>query len=337
MTDQSGHLLVKTPSGLYCPRADVYIDPLLPTRRALITHAHSDHARRGSEHYLTHKIGVPLLRHRLGIGAEQVAGIEYGERVVIGGVSFSFHPAGHVPGSAQILVEYGGERWVVSGDYKLEDDGVSTAFEPVRCHTFISECTFGLPIFTWAPQEEIFSELHTWWRENADNGFSSVVFAYALGKAQRILAHLDRSLGPVLAHSTVASLCQTLRLDLGDYALLESDTVIAKQGALVIAPPSAMGAAWSRRLGEYRTASASGWMAIRGMQRRRGVDKGFVLSDHADFTGLNSAIRDTGAERVYLTHGYTEQFSRWLTESCPGIDSRELDLGLAVGAEATYE
>jgi len=316
-------LLTLTPAGLYCPQADVYLDPWRPVARALITHAHSDHARPGSERYVTQKLSVPLLHHRLGTTPTQVHGVEYGEALSVNGVQFSFHPAGHVPGSAQILVESRGERWVFSGDYKLEADGVSTPFETVPCNTFISECTFGLPVFRWEEQSRVFSDLHQWWRDNLQAGYSSVITAYALGKAQRVMAHLDTSIGPVVVHSAVYSVCEALGMPLDRFERWSPDRACSLP-ALVIAPPAVIGTAWLKRFAPYRTGAASGWMAIRGMKRRRGIDKGFVLSDHADFRGLVSAIRSTGAERVLLTHGYTAQFGRYLQESQLGLNVGEL-------------
>jgi putative mRNA 3-end processing factor len=301
----------------------VYLDPWRPVTRALITHAHSDHARPGSARYLAHHKSVPVLHQRLGTASEQVQGIEYGEVVNIRGVHFSFHPAGHVPGSAQILVEAQGERWVFSGDYKIEADGVSTPFEPVLCNTFISECTFGLPIFRWRPQAEIFQEIHSWWRLNADAGVSSVLCAYSLGKAQRVLAHLDRSIGPIIVHTSIARVCDALGFSL-DGLVRDAAGLDQKRPVLVVAPPAVLGSRWLRRFGEYRTGSVSGWMAIRGMKRRRGVDRGFVLSDHADFNGLVRAISETGAQAVKLTHGYTAEFARWLSETKPELRVQEL-------------
>lgn len=323
MTNTSAPLLVLSASGLYCPKADVYLDPWRPVQRALITHAHSDHARPGSGHYVTHRLSVPLLHHRLGTSAHQVRGVEYGDEIAVNGVRFSFHPAGHVPGSAQILVESEGERCVYSGDYKLEADGVSTPFEAVRCHTFISECTFGLPIFRWESQDEVISQLHAWWRENLAAGYNSVVTAYALGKAQRLLAHIDSSIGRVVLHSAVWKVCEQLGVSLEGIERWSSESA-CRLPALVIAPPAVLGTPWLERFAPYRTAAVSGWMAIRGMKRRRGVDKGFVLSDHADCNGLLSAISATGASRVLLTHGYTAQFGRFLQESNPTLDVHEL-------------
>lgn len=316
-------LLTLTEAGLYCPPADVYLDPWRPVTRALITHAHSDHARPGSSHYLAHHRSIPVLHQRLGTASEQVQGVEYGEVVTIRGVRFSFHPAGHVPGSAQILVQQNGERWVFSGDYKIEVDGVSAPYEPVACDTFISECTFGLPIFRWRPQHEIFDEISTWWRENTKAGISSVLCAYSLGKAQRVLAHLDKSIGPIVVHASVARVCDALGFSLDGF-VQDAAGAAQKQPVLIVAPPSVLGSRWLRRFGEYRSGSVSGWMAIRGMKKRRGVDRGFVLSDHADFYGLVSAISETGAEAVLLTHGYTAEFARWLSESKPHLRVQEL-------------
>lgn len=331
MSSSKTPLLVHTASGLYCPEADVYLDPWRPVGRAFITHAHADHARPGSGSYIVHRLSVPLLHHRLNTTSEQVRGLEYGESCTVRGVRFSFYPAGHVPGSAQILVEARGERWVFSGDYKTEADGFTTPIEPVHCDTFISECTFGLPIFSWRPQGEVFAEIHSWWRSNREQGVASVIAAYSLGKAQRVLTNLNRSIGPVYVHPAIQKLNQVLGLDIQS---LEAPTSIAKsEYPLVLVPPAVLGTPWLKRCGEHRTASVSGWMAISGMRRRRGVDKGFVLSDHADFAGLTQIIEATGAEQVFLTHGYTAQFGRYLTEKHPALKVAELGAEFALETE----
>ncbi|TGD66350.1 ligase-associated DNA damage response exonuclease [Tabrizicola sp. WMC-M-20] len=311
----SAELLSFTDRGIYCAEGGFYIDPWRPVDRALITHGHSDHARWGHGHYLSTNQALPVMRHRLGdISAE---GIAYGETRQIGGVQVSFHPAGHVPGSAQIRVERGGEVWVVSGDYKVEDDGLSEAFVPVPCHTFITECTFGLPLFRWQPQAVIAQQLAAWWVANAAEGRSTILAAYGLGKAQRLMTLLPDA-GPILTHGAVEETTRILR-DQG-YSLPPTIRVTAgvdaksHPGALIIAPPSALGTPWARRFGPSAEAFASGWMALRGIRRRRGLDTGFVISDHADWPGLNTAIRATGAERVFVTHGYTTPFRRWLEE-----------------------
>jgi putative mRNA 3-end processing factor len=319
------NLLEINDCGIYCPQADVYIDPWKPVKRALITHAHGDHARPGNDYYLAHRQSEQVMRLRLGedIKLQTVA---YGEEITINSVRISFHPAGHITGSAQIRLEWEGQVWVASGDYKTEQDVTCTPFEPIRCHTFITESTFGLPIYTWQPQQEIFREVNEWWRTNREQGYSSLLCGYSLGKAQRILANVDPSIGPILLHGAVYNVCEALKRDgfqLPSYARLTSDTPKAQiQGSLVVAPPSALNTPWMRKLKPVRTAIASGWMNLRGAKRRRAVDRGFVLSDHADWTGLNEAIRQTGAEQVLVTHGYTAAFSCWLQTQ--GYDAREV-------------
>ena len=306
-------VLTFTDRGIYCPAGDFHIDPWRPVPRALITHGHSDHARWGMGDYLATHQALPVIRKRLGAIAAE--GIAYGETRRIGGAEVSFHPAGHVPGSAQIRVTVGGETWVVSGDYKTEPDGLAEGFEPVACHAFISECTFGLPVFRWEPQPVVMDRIAAWWAANAAQGKTSVLGAYSFGKAQRLLAGLAGR-GPILTHGAVEEMTQVLR-DQG-YALPPTirvtPEVTAKThpGALAIAPPSALGSTWSARLGPVEEAFVSGWMAVRGIRRRRALETGFVLSDHADWQGLNDAIRATGATRVFVTHGYTAPFRHWL-------------------------
>ncbi|MBN2906805.1 MAG: ligase-associated DNA damage response exonuclease [Rhodobacteraceae bacterium] len=305
-----------TEQGIYCAAGDFHIDPWAPVPRALITHGHADHARPGNGAYLATRTAAPVMRHRLGDIALDTIG--YGETRRIGGVSVSFHPAGHVPGSAQIRVEQRGEVWVVSGDYKLEDDGLSEPFAPVPCHGFVSECTFGLPIFDWAPQARVMAEVNGWWADNAAQGRFSLLGAYALGKAQRLLAGVDPAIAPILTHGAVEATCAVMRaqgIALPATVPVTPDTDLgAYPGALVLAPPAALGGAWARRFGGASSGIASGWMALRGVRRRRGADRGFILSDHADWAGLNTAIRATGAEKILVTHGYTSVFRRWLAD-----------------------
>ena len=305
-----------TDRGLYCPAGDFFIDPWRPVDRALVTHGHADHAHDGMRRYLATEAAAPVMRHRL--GEIDLETIPYGEARTIGDAAVSFHPAGHVPGSAQIRVEVAGEVWVASGDYKTGPDGLSEPFEPVRCHAFITESTFGLPVFKWRPFEEENAAINDWWRACAAAGRPAVIGAYALGKAQRILASLDPSIGPILTHGAIENTNVILRqqgVRLPDTLRVGPDTKAKDHpGALVLATPGAMGGPWMKRFPNASTAFASGWMAMRGVRRRRAADRGFVMSDHADWPGLNAAIEATGATRVFVTHGYTSIFARWLRE-----------------------
>jgi putative mRNA 3-end processing factor len=317
-------LLSLNARGLYCEAGDFYVDPWEPVDRALITHAHGDHARWGSRRYLAARDGAGVLRTRLGPDAA-IETAAYGERVVLNGVAVSFHPAGHILGSAQVRVEHRGEVWVVSGDYKTDPDPTCAPFELLRCHTFITESTFGLPIYRWGAQQEVFTQIIDWWSANAAAGRASVVFGWALGKCQRVLAGLvDAPVGRIHTHGAVERLLNDYRAagirlpDTTHAAAMPRGHDFA--GSLVIAPPSAAGSTWLRRFGHVSTAFVSGWMQVRGARRRRSMDRGFVLSDHADWPGLLATIAATGAAQVWVTHGYREPVVRWLTER--GVDAR---------------
>ncbi|KIT16018.1 ligase-associated DNA damage response exonuclease [Jannaschia aquimarina] len=305
-----------TDDGIYCPAGDFHIDPWRPVARALITHGHADHSRPGHGAYLATHAALPVMRHRL--GEIRADGIGFGETRDVNGVTVSFHPAGHVPGSAQIRVEHKGEVWVVSGDYKTGADRLSEPWEPVSCHAFITECTFGLPVFKWREDAELEADLNAWWAANAAEDRFSVIGAYALGKAQRVMTMVDASIGPILTHGAVENTNAVLRAQgvaLPDTVRVTPETDLkAHAGALVVAPPSALAGGWIRKFGQASTGIASGWMALRGVRRRRSADRGFVISDHADWPGLNDAIRATGASRIFATHGYTAAFHRWLRE-----------------------
>lgn len=309
-------LITFTKEGIYCAQADVYIDPWRQVKNAFITHGHSDHARWGHKKYLCVHESVPILNHRL--KGANVSGIAYGEEVVVNGVSFSFHPAGHVIGSAQIRVSYKGETWVISGDYKVVDDGISQPYEPVRCDHFITECTFGLPVYEWEDQATTFEKINAWWRSNKEQGKTSLITAYSLGKAQRIIHNVDHSIGQIYTHGAVEGLNKILR----KHNLLDRETTYVTPdlstdtftGNLIIAPGSAVGSSWAKKFKHLEVASASGWNAIRGMKRRRALDQAFVLSDHCDWPGLMAAIQATGASHIYPTHGYTDIFAQYLRE-----------------------
>jgi putative mRNA 3-end processing factor len=315
-------LLAFTPRGIHCPVADVHIDPWRGVDRAIITHAHSDHARGGSGQYLATPVTKALMHARIGADLN-IEAVSYGEPIIINGVRFSLHPAGHIPGSAQVRVEYKGEVWVATGDYKRQLDSISPEFEPVRCHTLITECTFGLPIYRWKEPTEVFAEINAWWRDNATNGVCSVISAYSLGKAQRVMTGADRSIGPILVHGAVANMNTVLQQcgsELNPWELITKDTPKDRfRNALVITPGSALDTSWTNRMKPFSTAMASGWMQLRGWRRRSNIDKGFVLSDHADWDGLLRTVKESGAERVIATHGYTDLFSQYLRST--GLDA----------------
>jgi putative mRNA 3-end processing factor len=318
-------LITATARGLYCAAGDFYIDPWQPVQNAVITHAHGDHLRAGSASYFAAARGASLALHRLPAGAS-LRPLAYGETLDFGTTRVSLHAAGHILGSSQVRVERGGEVWVVSGDYKRDPDPTCEPFTVVPCDVFISEATFALPAYRWTPADRVALDVLEWWHANRARGVSSVLFAYALGKAQRILAELAAITDePVFLHGAVAGLVDAYRAQ----GILMLPTLPAIQpkpagyaGALIIAPPSAAGSPWMRRFGEHRTGFCSGWMRVRGDRRRRGYDRGFVLSDHADWPSLLRTFRDTGARRILLTHGYTDAMCRYLQEQ--GVDAAAL-------------
>jgi putative mRNA 3-end processing factor len=315
-------LLHLTDRGLYCAAGDFYIDPWASVDRAVVTHAHGDHVAWGCRAYLTASPGSQILESRLEAGS-RVRGAAYGERLDLNGVCLSLHPAGHILGSAQVRLEYGGEVWVVSGDYKTDADPTCTAFEPIPCHTFVTESTFGLPIYRWPRPETVFAEIHSWWRSNQMAGRATLLLGYALGKTQRLLAGLDPTVGPILTHGAVERMTELYRSAAVLLPPTRHVTAVEARadrlGALVLAPPSADATPWARRLGQYSSGFASGWMAVRGARRRRSVDRGFAISDHVDWPSLMDAIAATGADRVWVTHGYSSVVVRWLRER--GLDA----------------
>lgn len=303
-------MLQFTNKGLFCPQANVYIDPWKPVDHAIITHAHSDHARAGSKAYLAHHDSAGILRYRLGNISLQTIG--YNEPLTINGVRITLHPAGHVMGSAQVRLEYKGEVWVASGDYKVRPDGYTVPFEPVKCHHFITESTFGMPIYKFPDHAEINRQMNAWVKQNTDRGLSSVIIGYALGKAQRILKALDTD-RPVLLHTTIYNTNEALGFDNSRYIKFTPD--FKKESftpGVVVATGMAVGTPWLKRFEPYKLSFCSGWMQLRGARRRRNADIGFAMSDHADWTGLNEAVLATGAENIYVTHGYKSTFAAWL-------------------------
>ncbi len=313
------------PEGLYCPSGDFYVDPWRPVPRAVITHAHSDHARAGSGHYLCAEQSVRLLRDRLGTDID-VLGLEYGQCITVGSVRISLHPAGHMLGSSQVCIELAGHRSVITGDYKRDYDSTCHPFEPVRAHVLITESTFGLPVFRWPSVDRVLDDIHSWWRDNQSRGTTSMLYAYAAGKSQRILSLLEPSIGPIFVHGALLRPTEIYRQEgvalptVQPVGRAAPDTDWSK--AMVLAVPSAHGTTWVQRFRQRSSAMASGWMQIRGNRRRRAIDRGFVLSDHADWPGLLQTIHEVQPEDVYVTHGFSDVVSRHLTER--GIPARPL-------------
>lgn len=320
-------MLTFNQNGIYCAQADVYIDPWKPVDKAIITHAHSDHSRWGMKQYMAHKHAVPVMRWRLGQNINARA-MEYHEHISINGVQISLHPAGHIWGSAQVRLEYKGEIWVVSGDYKLAPDGISPEFEPVRCHHFITESTFGLPVYNFPDTQLVYQDINAWWRKNREEGKNSVIMGYALGKAQRILKHLDTGIGKIYTHGAVHNINKLYEEHVAPLPSAQriDSTVNVKdiKGDMIIAPPSAENTPWLKKLQPYKLAICSGWMQLRGTRRRRGADRGFVMSDHADWGELNTAIKETGAENIYVTHGYKSVYAKWLNDAY-GLNATEVE------------
>ncbi len=313
--------------GLYCAAGDFYIDPWEPVERAIVTHAHADRLHAGSSVYVATKPSVPLMRGQLG-DAATIESVDYGATIIRNGVQISLHPAGHIPGSAQVRIEHAGEVWVISGHAKLDPDPTCEPFESLRCHTYLIAATFGLPVFRWRPQSEIFAEIQAWWRDNQSAGRASVLFAHPLGKAQRVLAALD---GPLFAHPDIERVSRVYR-ELGIALPPAPSELRDATQALILAPPMPSNAPWLKQFGPVSTAQVSGWMRVRGTRRRRSLDRGFVLSDHADWPSLLSMIESSGAEHVRVTEGFRAPFARWLAEQ--GKDAQPIDTRLTAQEEA---
>ena len=317
-------LIEFTDKGLYCRIGGFYIDPWKPVDKAVITHAHSDHARFGNGLYLCHELTKPILQLRL--GDQQYQTLKWGEEISINGVKLSLHPAGHIIGSSQVRLEYNGEVWVFTGDYKTENDGISGQFEPLRCNTLITESTFGLPIYRWKPQSFIFTDIKNWIAKNRNDNKTSVLIAYSLGKTQRILQTVAEATDHIFAHGAIYNTQRALQQAGWNFPEVKHVTSDIPrdilQQSVVLAPSGADASPWIRRFIPYSVGVCSGWMQVRGNVRRRNVDAGFPLSDHADWNGLLEAVKATAAEKVYVTHGFQSAFSRYLNEI--GIASAEV-------------
>ena len=313
----TSHSLEMRPAGLYCPQGDFYIDPWRPVHRAVITHAHSDHARWGSKQYLCVNDCQRLLRDRLGEDLN-VNGLDYGEAICIGSVRLSFHPAGHILGSSQIRIENAGHISVITGDYKREPDPTCPPFEPLSAHCLITESTFGLPVFRWPESSKTAEEINSWWLGNQATGTTSILYGYALGKSQRVLNMLDEKTGPIYIHGALQKPIDAYRqsgIRLPETKLIsQAPKVEDFSRSIVLAVPSVHGTSWINRFRKRSTAMVSGWMQIRGNRRRRSMDRGFILSDHADWDALTRTVREVSPEEVWVTHGFADIFSRHLRD-----------------------
>jgi putative mRNA 3-end processing factor len=337
MNPDSAPLIEVTAQGLYCRAGDFYIDPWQPVQHAVITHGHADHLRHGSTRYILARPGLGIARQRLG-GDRSISAVDYGQKFPLGSVTLSLHPAGHILGSSQIRIEHGERVWVVSGDYKRQPDPTCAPFEPIECDVFISEATFALPVYRWPRTEEVASEIYRWWQSNRERGMASVLFCYALGKAQRVLAELRaHTTEPVYVHGAVGSLVGVYKgAGVGMLPTLPVGTEKKTdyRGALIMAPPSAAATPWMRRFGEHATGFCSGWMRVRGDRRRRGYDRGFVISDHADWPGLIETCRATRAKQILLTHGYSDALTRYLRES--GLEAASLSNSASAKSQPSF-
>jgi putative mRNA 3-end processing factor len=324
MTDRLP-LVTATQRGLYCPPGDFYIDPAKPVQTAVVTHAHGDHLRAGSARILLAAPGLGIARKRLN-DARNVVAMDYGTPFNIGPVTLSLHPAGHILGSAQVRLEHDGEVWVVSGDYKRQADPTCAPFEPLQCDVFVSETTFGQPHFVWPDTGAVVGNIVRWWHINRERGRNSVLFCYALGKAQRVLAEMLRHTAePVHVHGEIGALVEVYRaagIDMVPTLPVTATSAAELRGALVMATPTMSRSSWLRRLGAGTRAFCSGWMLLEGESQRRGYDMGFVVSDHADWPALVSTCRDSGAARILLMHGRTDRLAAHLLEL--GLDAAPL-------------
>jgi putative mRNA 3-end processing factor len=326
--NQPPPLVTLTRRGLYCPPGDFYIDPVKSVQSAVVTHAHGDHLREGSAHVLLAAPGLGIARKRLN-DARNVVAVEYGAPLTLGSVKVSLHPAGHILGSAQVRLEHEGQVWVVSGDYKRQQDPTCAPFEPLECNVFISESTFGQPHFVWPETSAVVGNIVRWWHINRERGKNSVLFCYALGKAQRVLAEMLRHTHePVHVHGEITTLVEVYRaagIEMVPTVPVTATSAAQLQGALIMATPTMSRSSWLRRLGTGTRAFCSGWMLLEGESQRRGYDMGFVVSDHADWPALVNTCRESRARRILLMHGRTERLAAHLNEL--GLETTALVAG----------
>lgn len=328
-------ILKLTSEGLYCEPGNFHIDPWKPVEKAIITHAHGDHAHWGMGEYICVREAEHIMRKRIGHDSK-ISLFTYGEVFRLGDVEVSFHPAGHILGSSQVRIEYNGEVWLFTGDFKRDADLTCAPFEIVPCDVFISEATFSLPVYSWPDFHDEIREIYEWWMKNREEGFNSVLCCYALGKSQRIIAGLrEITDDPIWVHGTVDEINRCYEKTGLSWKNVHKVPLESKEkfsGALVICPPSAMGSGWAKRVSPKKVAFASGWMRLRGNRRRKGYDRGFVISDHADWNSLVRTVKETKCKKVLFTHGNTDAIVRYMKEH-EGIPAYDLNLPYEVEGE----
>lgn len=313
------------PTGIYLPAADIWVDPSVPVPRALVTHGHADHARGGHGEVWATPETLQIMEVRY--GPQTGRPVAYGESLKLGEIDVSFVPAGHVLGSAQIVLDHRGERVVVSGDYKRREDPTCARFEPVKCDVFVTEATFGLPVFRHPETHDEMDKLLATLRANPDR--CVLVGAYALGKAQRVIREL-RVMGfddPIYIHGALQRLCDLYvenGVDLGDLRPAMGVAKAELMGRVVVAPPSALNDRWSRRLPDPISAMASGWMTVRQRARQKNIELPIILSDHADWDELTATIQELSPREVWVTHGREDALVHWC--AMRQIKARALDL-----------
>ncbi|WP_417429906.1 ligase-associated DNA damage response exonuclease [Halpernia sp.] len=331
------NLIKFTNKGIYCIPGKFYLDPWRPVDLAVITHGHGDHAKWGMKKYICHHFTKPILKIRIGedINCESVG---YNEQITINCVKVSFHPAGHIVGSSQIRMEYKGYVTVFTGDYKVQDDGISTPFELVKCNEFITESTFGLPIYNWLTPQQYAEQMQNWVSLNKSQDKISTFIGYSLGKAQRIMKSVEGA-GKIYVHSSIGRLNEAIEscgIKLPEYEILDFHDDIKKvKGEIVIVPPALSDSNMIRKIPNRATAFCSGWMQVRGSRRWKSADAGFAISDHADWNGLIDTIKATGAEKVHVTHGQIAVFTKYLNEI--GINAFEVKTHFGDEEESSTE
>ena len=317
-------MLTLTRNGIYCKKGNFYIDPIRPIKNAIITHGHADHARWGMEKYYATPATCAIMKIRLGkdITCHE---LNFHDEIKLGKVKIKLIPAGHILGSAQVVIEDESKKAIITGDFKTDPDATVESFETEPCDLLVMETTFALPIYNWIESKEIFSSIHEFWQTNQKKGYHTVLYAYSLGKAQRILNSLNQEQGPIAIHSAIEKMNQIYvnkkRLERNFPVFTNAELDNWNKPGLSIAPPATIDSKWIKKCKKYKEAYISGWMTSKGQARRRNM-RGFPLSDHADWKGLNYAVKKFNPSEVWTMHGSTDIFAKHLNDQ--GIKATSL-------------